>query len=88
MKAFYRLAHTNETMELTAMDPPDALVENYRRKGLKKGDALIGAFCEWQHISFFVSENRHFLVELNDSPYEVVDAEALCQKFKLDKLTP
>jgi len=55
--------------------PPPEFVCKYHQLGLKKGDMLIGAFCEFRHIEYFVSENRHFLKELHTDAFTVINAE-------------
>ncbi len=45
---------------------PTALVTKYVTLGLpQKADAVIGAFAEWQGVKYLISDNRHFLVELD-----------------------
>jgi len=53
-------------------------------KGLKKGDAIIGGFGEWQQIDFIVSDNRDFLRGLAAGHYfEVLSPQEFCEKFNL-----
>lgn len=54
---------------------PAEFVVKYREFGLKKGDLLIGAFCEFRKIAYFVSENRHFLTQLHTDAFHVMNAE-------------
>lgn len=54
--------------------PPEA-VEQWQRRGAKKGDAVIAAHLELKSIQYFVSENRHFLMELKDLPFKVLTAQ-------------
>lgn len=62
-----------------ALVPPEA-VEQWQRRGAKKGDAVIAAHLELKGIQYFVSENRHFLTELKGLPFTVLTAqEALDQ---------
>jgi len=51
--------------------------------GLKKGDALIAAFCYSIDISIFFFENRHFLQQLQKQSFEIMDSESFCLKFGL-----
>jgi hypothetical protein len=51
------------------------LIEHWVERGAKKGDAVIAAHLEASHVRYFVSENRHFLSELSDLPFEVLSSE-------------
>jgi hypothetical protein len=58
------------------------LLEKYIKKGLKKEDAVIGAFTEWVGAKYLISENRHFL-QLNAKDFEVLSAKQFLSRFKL-----
>jgi len=60
-------------------------VRMLKAKGLKKGDAIIGGFAEWQKINAIVSDNRiDFLRGLSSGHYfEVMSPQEFCQKFDL-----
>ena len=45
----------------------------------EKGDAFIGAFAEWMKVDYLISENRHFLRELQTEAYAVMNAERFIQ---------
>ncbi len=81
LKRFYSLIHSGIPLELTFSHPPKEFVDRYRDKGLKKGDAYIGAFCEWQNIAIFISMNRHFLKELADPLFLIKDTASFCQEY-------
>ena len=52
----------------------------WEQQGAKKGDAVIITQLEAAGIRFLVSENRHFLAEVPNLPFEVLSAaEALAQ---------
>lgn len=74
--------------QITIIDEfaPRALVEKYLRLGLReKGDAFIGAFAEWQQVKYLISDNRHFLAELSDSPFLIVTPERFRQQIFPDE---
>lgn len=48
-------------MKIDAERVPSTYIAAFEQKGLKKGDAEIGAFCEWRKIDIIVSDNRDFL---------------------------
>ena len=43
---------------------PEELIQKYRNRGAKEGDALIAAFTEWIKADYLVTENRDFLKEI------------------------
>lgn len=51
---------------------PSELVMQWKQRGAKKGDAVIAAHLEASNIRYFVSENRHFLIELSKLPFTVL----------------
>ncbi len=50
-------------------------IRAWEARGAKKGDGLIAATLERANVGFFVSENRHFLREIDDFPFRVVTSE-------------
>ena len=57
---------------------PLELVRRWEQRGAKKGDAVIAAHLEIAQVSYFVSENRHFIAEITDLPFKVLTAKRLC----------
>jgi hypothetical protein len=52
---------------------PRDLVAKYEQLGLpEKADAVIGAFVEWVGASYLISDNRHFLQELQSVAFQVL----------------
>ncbi|MEB3232023.1 MAG: type II toxin-antitoxin system VapC family toxin [Leptolyngbyaceae bacterium] len=57
---------------------PDAkVVAKWKARGAKKGDAVISASLEVAGIRYLISENRHFLSEISDLPFQVLSSEAV-----------
>jgi len=57
-------------------------IREIEKKGLKKGDAAIGAFCEWRKIDILVSDNRDFLKGLSsDRNFEIMSPEIFCYAY-------
>ena len=83
MKQFYRLLLQSDTevdFELVLGD----LIAAFEDKGLKKGDAEIGAFCAWREIAVLVSTNRDFLRGMTAGhSFDVLSPEKFCQDFGL-----
>lgn len=50
-------------------------VRQWEERGAKKGDAVIAAHLEAVGVRYFISENRHFLTELPDLPFQVLNSE-------------
>src|SRR5437879_8042059 len=58
---------------------PLELVRTWQHRGAKKGDAVIAAHLEIAQVSYFVSENRHFIAEITDLPFKVLTSEEAVQ---------
>jgi hypothetical protein len=53
---------------------PLELVARWEDRGAKKGDAVIAAHLESNAVRCFISENRHFLAELSNLPFKVLNS--------------
>jgi hypothetical protein len=63
------------------------VVEKYVHLGLPaKADAYIGAFAGWMQVRYLVSENRHFLRDLQTDAFEVLDADAFVSRWEINAL--
>ena len=51
------------------------LVAQWQQRGAKLGDAVIAAHLEAANVWYFISENRHFLAELSNLPFNVLTSE-------------
>jgi hypothetical protein len=57
---------------------PLETLRQWEDRGAKKGDAVIAAHLELSSVRYLISENRHFLAELSDLPFQVLTSrEAL-----------
>lgn len=83
MKQFYHfLLQHGVTIDFAPV--PDNYIVAFEQKGLKKGDAEIGAFCEWRQVKVIVSENRDFLRGLaSEHSFEVMTPEHFCLMLEL-----
>lgn len=83
MKKFYQFVlRFNVTVDFALV--PTNFIALFEEKGLKKGDAEIGAYCEWRNIEVFVSHNRDFLRGLSpDHSFEVFSPQAFCELYGL-----
>jgi hypothetical protein len=80
LAAFYRLFAKTDFAFIVEEPVPRDVVIVYTERGLPaKADAFIGAFAEWMQVDYLVSDNRHFLRELQTESYQVVTPEQLLQ---------
>lgn len=52
-----------------------ALLDKYKKQGLKKGDIAVAAFCESVGADYLVSEKRHFLKENRFDKFKTLKLE-------------
>lgn len=83
LKKFYRIVHQAQ-VTLNYAPVPEIYVSMFEAKGLKKGDAIIGGFAEWQQVDKIVSDNRDFLRGLSAGHhFEVMSPQEFCEEFDL-----
>ena len=83
MKRFYQFT-LQPNVQLSYDAIPEIYVTMFEGKGLKKGDAIIGGFAEWQKVDTIVSDNRDFLRGLAPEHYfEVMSPQEFCETFDL-----
>jgi len=84
---FYRLFHESTYAFIIDEPVPVKLVAKYVDLGLRqKADAFIGAFTEWVELRYLISDNRHFLRELNTNAFTVLDADLFLERWDKDSL--
>lgn len=83
MKTFYnRINKLRATIDYAPVS--EERIEALKQRGLKKGDAVIAAFCEQHAIGIFVSDNRDFLRTLAPSArFQIVSPTEFCTMFNL-----
>ena len=85
VRQFYRLFQNYDFARIIDEPVPPALVDKYVNLGLPaKADAFIGAFAEWLNVSYLISENRHFLRELQTDTFQVLDAVEFVKLWEID----
>ena len=72
--AFFRIINLHSNITVVWTPPPELLVKHYQEKGFPPEDAAIAATAEEMGVLYVVSENRHFLRQAEQLPFEVVDA--------------
>ena len=78
----------NDAPHVTIIDAPvpAPFVQKYIALGLReKADAFIGAFAEWQAVTYLISDNRHFLAELSGAAFEVLPPEVFLERYAQGK---
>lgn len=81
-KALYNLLQLAPRILIVEEPVPVDLVRQYVQRGLReKGDAIIGAFAEWHHADYIISDNRHFLRELQSKAFEVLSPNEFLQRY-------
>ena len=79
MRAVLLALTKSKTVNWDYAPAPFELVARWERRGAKKGDAVIAAHLEAAGIRYLISENRNFLVDLPDLPFEALTAERAVQ---------
>lgn len=73
VKTFYHLFSQSNVAFIVEEPVPRPLVLQYTTRGLPaKADAFIGAFAEWMGVAYLLSDNRHFLRDLQTDAYQAV----------------
>jgi hypothetical protein len=84
IRNFYRLFSLYDFARIVDEPVPIRFVEKYTDLGLPaKADAFIGGFAEWQGLDFLLSDNRHFLRQLQSSAFEVVTPDDFLPKIQM-----
>lgn len=87
VRRFYRLFQAYDIAFIVDEPVPRHLVDKYVDLGLPgKADAFIGAFAEWLQVRYLISDNRHFLRQLQTTAYEVVDSEEFIARWEANLL--
>ena len=87
VSCFYQLFEARDFAFIVDEPVPRPLVDKYASLGLpEKADAFIGAFAEWMQVRCLVSDNRHFLHELNTDAYEILDAGGFLSRWEAEML--
>ena len=81
MRRFHAALEDAGTIRRDYSPAPADLVRQWEERGAKKGDAVVAAHLDAASVRYFVSENRHFLVELADLPFEVLTAEEVLRRL-------
>ena len=74
---FFHLFHYYKDARIIDEVVPFTLFRKYIDFGLReKGDAYIGAFAEWTAVDYLLSDNRHFLRELQTDAFTVLEPKS------------
>lgn len=87
VRFFYRLFRDRDFAFIVDEPVPRTLVDKYACLGLpEKADAFIGAFAEWMQIRYLVSDNRHFLHDLQTDTFAVLSPAEFAARWEQDTL--
>jgi len=87
VRLFYRLFQAYDFAFIVDEPIPRNLVERYTDLGLpEKADAFIGAFAEWMGVRYLISDNRHFLRDLQTDAFIVLNAADFISGWDADTL--
>ena len=80
-KEFYNIIFS-KNIEFYGRKLPSALLENFKKAGLKKGDIAIAAFCEVIDADYLITENRHFLKSKKFKKFKVLSLREFLNRLK------
>jgi hypothetical protein len=84
---FFRLFQARDFAFIVDEPVPRPIVNKYVKMGLpEKADAFIGAFAEWMQVRYLISDNRHFLRDLQTDAFDVLDAAGFVERWETDTL--
>ena len=87
VRLFYQLFRGHDFAFIVDEPVPRALVSKYVQFGLpEKADAFIGAFAEWMQVNYLVSDNRHFLRDLQTEAFAVLSATEFTARWEQDTI--
>lgn len=71
IKSFFNLSK-NPKFIIVEDKIPQILIDKYKGIGLKKGDMVISAFCEFVNADYLITENRDFLKSMKFDKFVVL----------------
>jgi hypothetical protein len=87
VRRFYQLFQGHDLAFIVDEPVPRTLVDKYTHLGLpEKADAFIGAFAEWMQVRYLISDNRHFLRDIQTDAFDVLDASGFVSHWEMDAL--
>ena len=87
IRRFYRLFSAYNVAFIVDEPIPRELVQKYSELGLpEKADAFIGAFAEWMKAHYLISDNRHFLRDLQTDAFTVLTPAEFVARWEADTL--
>lgn len=80
---FFDLINIYSDRLVSGWEKPNVrLVEKYKSLGCKTGDSVVAAHAEELEVKALVSENRHFLHEIDGLPFQVLSAGEAMEQLK------
>ncbi len=81
MRGVFLALNQSKAIQSDYKPPPRNLIAEWEKRGAKKGDAVIAAHLESAQVKYLVSENRHFLSEIPDLPFQVLSSDAIVRQL-------
>lgn len=81
IKEFYNIIFS-KNIDFYGDKLSSALLEKFKKLGLKKGDIAIAAFCESINADYLITENRHFLKSKKFDEFKVLGLRRFLNKLK------
>jgi hypothetical protein len=82
-RLFFSLFDDPEVALIVDELPPYPLITKYIGLGLPaKADAFIGAFAEWLKVDYLISDNRHFLRDLQADAFKVLSPTEFVSRWR------
>ena len=81
IKEFYNIIFS-KNIDFYGDKLSSALLEKFKKLGLKKGDIVIAAFCEAIEADYLITENRHFLKKRKFEMFKVASLRGFLGKLK------
>ena len=87
VRLFYQLFRDRDFAFVVDEPVPRTLVDKYTHLGLpEKADAFIGAFAEWMQVRYLISDDRHFLYDLQTDTFAVLRPAEFTARWEQDTL--
>lgn len=81
MRGVFLALNQSKAIQWDYKPAPGNLIAQWQKRGAKKGDAVIAAHLESAQVKYLISENRHFLSEIPDLPFQVLSSDAIVNQL-------
>ena len=78
---FFQILSTSSESRIDYAPADSGRLSHWQTAGAKKSDAVIIAQLEKLGVTLLISENRHFLLEIPELPFEVITAQQALERL-------